>query len=88
MKDFESFQKALGSGDATEPAFVPGSGDGNASLKQRGKDQEGSYMNSLMSSMCLVLDEFYSSLRVSVLLLSDVSPFLGCQFLKGKDFES
>lgn len=66
MKDFESFQKALGSGDATEPAFVPGSGDGNASLKQRGKDQEGSYMNSLMSSMCLVLDEFYSSLRVSV----------------------
>lgn len=64
MKDFETFQKALKSGDATEPAFVgsnertrrSGGGDG---------DQEGSYMNSLMSSMCLVLDEFYSNLRVS-----------------------
>jgi hypothetical protein len=25
---------------------------------------EGSYMNSLMSSMCLVLEEFYNNLRV------------------------
>lgn len=26
---------------------------------------EGSYMNSLMGSMCLVLEEFYNNLRVS-----------------------
>lgn len=27
---------------------------------------EGSYMNSLMGSMCLVLEEFYNNLRVSI----------------------
>jgi GTPase SAR1 family protein len=27
---------------------------------------DGSYMNSLMSSMCLVLEEFYNNLRVSL----------------------
>lgn len=36
-------------------------------LATHGRDQNGepTYMNSLMSSMCLVLDEFYSHLRVS-----------------------
>lgn len=63
MKDFEVFQQALKSGDATEPAFV--GPNANQRAGNRGGDQEGSYMNSLMSSMCLVLDEFYSSLRVS-----------------------
>lgn len=32
---------------------------------------EGSYMNSLMGSMCLVLEEFYNNLRVSLPLLSE-----------------
>lgn len=31
---------------------------------------EGSYMNSLMGSMCLVLEEFYNNLRVSTHLVS------------------
>lgn len=37
-------------------------------LASHGRDQNGepTYMNSLMSSMCLVLDEFYSHLRVSI----------------------
>ena len=37
-------------------------------LATHGRDQNGepTYMNSLMSSMCLVLDEFYSHLRVSI----------------------
>lgn len=30
---------------------------------------EGSYMNSLMGSMCLVLEEFYNNLRVSTWLV-------------------
>jgi len=34
----------------------------NAANAQDGGD--GSYMNSLMSSMCLVLEEFYNNLRV------------------------
>lgn len=39
-------------------------------LATHGRDQNGepTYMNSLMSSMCLVLDEFYSHLRVRVVL--------------------
>lgn len=41
-------------------------------LQAHGRDEgeEPSYMNSLMSSMCLVLDEFYSNLRVSPLSCS------------------
>jgi hypothetical protein len=34
---------------------------------------DGSYMNSLMSSMCLVLEEFYNNLRVSYLLIIKLS---------------
>ncbi len=48
MQDFEAFQRAL-----NDPAG--GSRDANG---------EPSYMNSLMGSMCLVLDEFYTHLRV------------------------
>jgi hypothetical protein len=40
-----------------------------AALHERGRDEHGeaSYMNSLMSSMCLVLEEFYNNLRVSLM---------------------
>lgn len=34
---------------------------------------EGSYMNSLMGSMCLVLEEFYNNLRVSSLQFRGIS---------------
>ncbi len=35
-----------------------------AALEERGRDENGeSYMNSLMGSMCLVLEEFYNNLR-------------------------
>lgn len=38
-----------------------------AALDERGRDEHGeaSYSNSLMGSMCLVLEEFYNNLRVS-----------------------
>lgn len=49
MTDFEAFQAALG---------TRGSGGG-------GVDAEGGYMDSLMGSMCLVLEEFYNNLNVS-----------------------
>ncbi|GFZ42356.1 Hydrolase acting on GTP to facilitate cellular and subcellular movement [Saitozyma sp. JCM 24511] len=47
MTDFEAFQAALG---------TRGSGGG-------GVDAEGGYMDSLMGSMCLVLEEFYNNLN-------------------------
>lgn len=35
-----------------------------AALEEKGRDENGeNYMNSLMSSMSLVLDEFYNNLR-------------------------
>lgn len=36
-------------------------------LNERGRDEHGemAYSSSLMSSMCLVLEEFYNNLRVS-----------------------
>lgn len=37
----------------------------DALSKESNADGETGYMNSLMGSMCLVLDEFYSNLRVS-----------------------
>ena len=42
-----------------------------AALDERGRDEHGeaSYSNSLMGSMCLVLEEFYNNLRVSHKLL-------------------
>jgi hypothetical protein len=47
MQDFEAFQAALASNNAT-----------------RDSEGEPTYMNSLMNSMSLVLDEFYKNLRV------------------------
>lgn len=59
MNDFETFQAALQGGDATDPVA------GKHSRRKTGADgEEGSYMNSLMNSMALVLDEFYRNLRV------------------------
>ncbi|TIA73621.1 hypothetical protein E3P92_01576 [Wallemia ichthyophaga] len=51
MTDFESFQAALSSRSATST---------HASTNQ---NEEPSYMNSLMNSMSLVLEEFYANIR-------------------------
>jgi GTPase SAR1 family protein len=54
MRDFESFQKAL----------IDRKNEGR-SPSETGGDEGGTYMDSLMHSMSLVLDEFYKNLRVS-----------------------
>lgn len=63
MEDFEVFQEALQGGNATDQVDVGGQGQG----RRRGTGQEGeaSYMNSLVNSMALLLEEFYNNIRVS-----------------------
>ncbi|KAL4400392.1 GTPase [Malassezia pachydermatis] len=67
MQDFEAFQRALASGHARDPSAQALHGDepvkdGTPStFESRG--EEPSYLNSLMNSMSLVLDEFYQNLR-------------------------
>lgn len=65
MHDFEKFQEALAAGNATDPSSTVTQQGLNP--RARNYDAEGSqgYMNSLMNSMSLVLDEFYKNLRVS-----------------------
>ncbi|KAL9932183.1 hypothetical protein V8E36_008955 [Tilletia maclaganii] len=68
MQDFEAFQRDLKVGNATDPVpEIVARGKGPAPLSVGGSrldpEAEGSYMNSLMNSMALVLDEFYSNLR-------------------------
>lgn len=71
MSDFEAFQSALSQGNATESIdvkpYMAGSntntgGHPRGTLGGGGEDG-GSYMNSLMNSMALVLDEFYNNIR-------------------------
>lgn len=64
MRDFEAFQAALAAGNATESQAGPTASGAGAGTKG---GQEPSYMNSLMNSMSLVLDEFYKNLRVCML---------------------
>ncbi|CAO1635199.1 unnamed protein product [Sympodiomycopsis kandeliae] len=65
MSDFEAFQEALSKGNATDSLSanqLHGSISNNSRLGGGGEDG-GSYMNSLMNSMALVLDEFYNNIR-------------------------
>ena len=65
MKDFEAFQRALAE-------------HGSQRSGSRAGDGEPNYMDSLMNSMSLVLDEFYNHLTVSpsfVGVLGDTSSF-------------
>ncbi|KZT57993.1 hypothetical protein CALCODRAFT_468986, partial [Calocera cornea HHB12733] len=63
MRDFESYQAALASGGAQEE-------EGGGEFEDRGGRGEATYMNSLMNSMSLVLDEFYKHLNVRGLFLA------------------
>ena len=58
MEDFESYQKALKRAGRATSSAVGGVGAG-------GEEGEGTFMNSLMNSMALVLDEFYGNINVS-----------------------
>lgn len=67
MDDFEAYQQALAdAGDPTTPAVAlgPAGSTGPTPVRNRPADDDGHYMNSLMNSMALVLDEFYSTLNV------------------------
>lgn len=67
MDDFEAYQQALAdAGDPTTPAVPLGpAGTPKPNIPHRRPgDDDGHYMNSLMNSMALVLDEFYSTLNV------------------------
>ncbi|WFD44226.1 hypothetical protein MPSI1_002892 [Malassezia psittaci] len=59
MQDFEAFQKALMAGNARDPSILAT----NPDAVPRPREEEPSYLNSLMNSMSLVLDEFYKNLR-------------------------
>ncbi|KAK0528992.1 hypothetical protein OC834_003852 [Tilletia horrida] len=70
MNDFEAFQRDLKVGNATDPVpDIIARGKGGSGAAPGGArttldpEAEGSYMNSLMNSMALVLDEFYSNLK-------------------------
>lgn len=63
MEDFEAFQRDLQKGNATEKVDVTKRSQGSAMPDDTGGG--GSYMNSLVNSMALVLDEFYNNIRVS-----------------------
>lgn len=64
MEDFEAFQEALNKGNATDQVDV---GRGNPRARgAAGQEGEASYMNSLVNSMALLLEEFYNSIRVSL----------------------
>lgn len=76
MHDFEAFQRALMAGNARDPSVH--AADPNAPPQPRSEDP--SYLNSLMNSMSLVLDEFYKNLRavgVSSATGAGMDDFLG-----------
>ncbi|KDN43951.1 hypothetical protein K437DRAFT_236842 [Tilletiaria anomala UBC 951] len=64
MQDFEAFQKALKvAGKPTRSGVVRSGQQQQQHGAGYSDDGDGNFMNSLMNSMALVLDEFYSSLN-------------------------
>ncbi|WFD32561.1 hypothetical protein MSPP1_003609 [Malassezia sp. CBS 17886] len=63
MHDFESFQKALATGNAHDPSVHSTGAMDEDVPDRRTQSTEPSFLNSLMNSMSLVLDEFYKNLR-------------------------
>ena len=63
MHDFETFQQALAAGNATDPSLQAARGAEAPPFRARG--EEPSYMNSLMNSMSLVLDEFLGAVQAA-----------------------
>lgn len=62
MHDFEAFQRALMAGHARDPSTYATSGTKEPPTSFESRGEEPSYLNSLMNSMSLVLDEFYKNL--------------------------
>ncbi|WFD20975.1 hypothetical protein MCAP1_003230 [Malassezia caprae] len=65
MRDFEAFQRALLAGHARDPSqqATQGADPGAPPSTFESRGEEPSYLNSLMNSMSLVLDEFYKNLK-------------------------
>lgn len=64
MEDFENFQKALKIAGKPTRSAVPLKGE-QMPRRTGVEEDDGNFMNSLMNSMALVLDEFYANLNVS-----------------------
>lgn len=90
MTDFEAFQAAL---RAEEESGVPGGladGEEVPENMQPGAGQGSGYLNSLLHSMSLVLDEFYKHLSVvgvSAVTGDGVDDFFVAVQTKGEEFE-
>jgi len=88
MTDFEAFQEAL---RAEEETGVPGGlEDGEEGVNLPGQGQGSGYLNSLLHSMSLVLDEFYKHLSVvgaSAVTGQGIDEFFEAVKEKGEEFE-
>jgi GTPase SAR1 family protein len=88
MTDFEAFQAALRS---EEESGVPGGmQEGEEEVNLPGQGQQSGYLNSLLHSMSLVLDEFYKHLSVvgtSAVTGEGIDEFFVAVQEKGEEFE-
>ena len=62
MHDFEAFQRAIIAGNARDPSVYATQGRKDMPTSFESRGEEPSYLNSLMNSMSLVLDEFYKNI--------------------------